>query len=1006
MNSLVDIISYSRDGFAIVKLQFAWDIDSKYTMLHIREKINKINSQFPEEAKRPFIMDFNPSSMPILELVVSSEKILSEFNNFAKDVIKVKFSQIDGVAGAIVSGLPQDAIQIIIDKDKLANYGIEQNEIEKAIKENLQIRSFSNRVKVAYAVHNLTIKFPIHKVNDILEIPIKNRKNVPIRIKDIAQVEKTSLPFYSHVYDDKLPALYISVFKESGTNSIDASKKSLKLIEQLRKDYPNYNFHIIKNQGSFVDQAINSLKQSIGIGAILAFFVIMLFLKKIRYSLIIATIIPVSLLFTFNALFFHNITFNIMTLGGLALGIGLIVDNGIVVLDSIEKRQKQELSNEKNSDESIYKGVKIVRRAIAGSTFTTIAIFFPIVYIKGYTAVLFKEQALAIIYVLLISLFASLTLVPVLFKILNRDKKERITTENRTILKRILQSIFNLFSYIFSFVNRMFLSFFGIIYNMFDKGYEYVEKKYHHYLEYFLNNKNRLFILISIFFIIVFAGYKFILDKQYWPKVPVENIEISITVPAEYPYKIIKEETKRTIDNLLKIGQVKKVITQNYDPYHMDYSSINSVFLKPGFYTIIFSINLEKAIDSKKIERQEFKDAIVLQYSDIEISYPSPLKKEIGNVENKNLIVNFSGKNEEETIQQAKNLKKYLENFTNAEDIMIDDGGVKRVNFYNFNMDIINNYGLSIYNTASELQTSISGKNIGYWQKHGEKIPIMMFIDSAGIKSETEILQEINDPANIPFRNSQLFESKISNKKLERKRVNNKDVISLSAFVNQRNLKSVADEVNEWINNRNDKSVKVFISGESVRTAESFYDLFLTFLIAVIIVYLILSAQFESLLHPINIMLIVPIGVSGAIFSLILFGLSLNVISIIGIVMLIGIGVNDAIIKLDFMVYLRNENKLTLREVIMTASREKFRPIIMTTLTTIVAMLPMAFGFGGNSEINQPLSISIIGGLTFTTVLTLFVTPVVFEIMEGSARKDAKTQRKRRIEPYKAYKEI
>jgi len=981
LNSLLDIVSYSRDGFAIINLQFSWDIEARYTMLRIREKINSIYDTFPTGTKKPFIMDFNPSSMPIMEFVVSGENDISGFNDFAKDVIKTKFPQVDGIAGALISGLPDEGIQIIIDNEKLANYGIQLKDVERAIKDNLPDRSFSNRVKVAYAVHSLTIKFPIHNVQDMLFIPINNSKQVPIKLKNIANVKKSALPFYSHVYNDTSSALFVSVFKESGTNSITASKNALSLIENLKKEFPKYKFNITKDQGSFVDQAISSLQQSIGIGAILAFFVILLFLKNFRYSLIIATVIPVSLLFTFNAMFFHNITFNIMTLGGLALGIGLIVDNGIVVLDSIEKKHKIE-----KNDASIFQGMKQVRRAIIGSTFTTIAIFFPIVYIKGYTAVLFKEQALVIIYVLLISLFASLTLVPVLFKIFSKEKNETKITENKSIIYRIIQSIFRFFSSIFIMISKAFSFFLNPVYKTFDFVYEFVYKKYHQLLEYFLNHKLRLFLFIFLFFIIVLTGYKFLLSKQYWPNVPIDMIEIRVNTSTSYPYQILKKQTKETINNLSNIQNVSFVITKNYDPYSVDYSNINSILAKPGYYTILFSVKLDKAIVKNKIDREKFKKAIILNYNDVKIDYPSPLNKEISSKKNNNFIVNFSGKNEYECLKQVKELEKYLKNNTVAEDITINDGGIKQVYTFNFNMSAINKYGLSTYNTADELQSSISGKQIGYWQENRDKIPIILFTDSVGVKSQSRILQNINDPSNIPLRNSQLFDHEISKKKLERKRVNRKSVISLSAFVNQRYLKRVSDKTNKWINERENKNVKIFISGESVRTARSFYDLFLTFLLAIIIVYLILAAQFESFLHPINIILIVPIGVAGAIFGLILFGLSLNIISIIGMVMLIGIGVNDAIIKLDYMILLSKDKKLSTREIVLIASRDKFRPIIMTTLTTIVAMLPMALGLGGNSEINQPLSISIISGLSFTTILTLFITPAIFEIMSKKNR--------------------
>lgn len=980
-----DILSYSRDGYGIINIQFRWDIDAKYTLLRLREKIDAITDAFPENAERPYIMDFNPGSLPIIQFTFSGNSSLAELSTFAEDVIKPRLSQIDGVASAMITGMPKSAIQIIVDQQKCELYNIDFNNIQSAILANLPDKSFSYEVKVGYARHKLTVEFPIKNLQQMLKLPINNNTNESIPLGSIAEIKQEPIPFYSHNYDNLNPALTISVFKESGANAIDASKIAVDEINRIAGKFPDFKFNIIKNQGEYVSQSMSSLKQSILLGAILAFFIILLFLKDIRYSVILALIIPVSLFFTFNALYLHDITFNIMTLGGLALGIGLIVDNGIVMLDSINKN-----FNPTDIDNSIYLGVKKVSRAIVGSTFTTIAIFFPIIYVKGYAAILFKEQALAIIYVLVVSLLAAITLIPAFFKMsINNKKKEfhKEELQEMFILKRIfmrgVRFLFFLPLYLLSILEKGFSMLLKPFYFIFDFGYNWFEEKYHQLLDFFLEKKHMLFILLAFLVLMTIGGWKFLLIKQYWPEIASDKVEITIDIPGEYPYEIIQKETGNSIKNLKNIGNVRNVSVSTYDPYSGALNSIQTINFTPGFYTIQFFINLEQKIQSKNFKREKYKDAISLPFTQINIQQPSPLQKEISGKKGKNIIVYLESDKEQSKRNAAEMMVNWLNGLESVHEIAINEGGIKQVLTANFKEEILAKYDINPTASAEKLKLITSGTKIGLWQDGSHKIPIYLNANGSGVKSINSIMTKKNNLINLPIRNEQLFNISKTDKKLEHKRVNKKSVISVEAFTPTKNINDLSNKINRWIREHQFENVDIFLSGESQRTAKSFSDLMKAFLLATIIVYLILAAQFESFLHPFNIILTVPIGFIGAILGLLVFGLSLNVISIIGIVMLIGIGVNDAIVKLDYMVYLKQTAKLSTRESVLQTSRDKFRPVMMTTLTTIVAMLPMAFGYGGNAEINQPLAVTIIGGLTFTTILTLFVTPVVFELMEG-----------------------
>ncbi len=978
--ALQELRSHSRDGHAVLTLQFNWDIDVRYTLLRIRDKIDAVYDQFPAGAERPFIMDFNPGSLPILEFTLSGNTDLTSLTAFARDVIRPRFSQIEGVAGALISGMPTDAVQIIMKKSQCDLYGISPAEIEQAVQRNLPDRSFSQRVKLGYAEHALTVEFPIHQIGDMLEMPITNRSGVPITLGKVADIRRVQLPFHAGVYTDTTAALCVSLYKEAGANAIAAARQSVTELNRLSAKHPEFHFQIIKNQGEFVAQAISSLQQSIGLGALLAFFVILLFLKNLRFSLILALVIPVSLLLTCNALFLHNITFNIMTLGGLALGIGLIVDNGIVMLDSIEKSYRTD-----DKDRSIHAGVRRVRRAIAGSTFTTIAIFFPIIYVKGYAAILFKEQALAITYILLISLLAAITLIPSFFKFMvarstGKKNHQEYSAGKANYWSGLIRLLIQGPARLITMIGRGLSILLRPISRLFDRGYHRSESVYHRLLAYFLRHKAQLGVIVLILLIIVLFGYRFFLTAQYWPEVASDRVEIRLEVPAEIPYALIRTDIKKTIRGFLELPRVKEVITRSYDPQTIDRSSVQTVNMSPGYYTIHFTICLKRTITNRHFNRHRFRSVIALPFERITIERPTPLQKEVVGKQSHNLMVYLHAEDIGLRDQLTEKLAGFLSGNTATADITIDRGGIKQVVMATLNRSAYQKYALDSRTAAQGLKTMTSGIRVGWWQTGYHKLPIVLQSDSVGSKSLVKVMQSRYNSGLGLLRNEQLFTTRLQSKKLEHKRVDRKPVIAVSAQVGTRQLQGVIRAVNRWIQQHQHPKVDIFLSDESQKMARSFRDLLEAFLMAAIIVYLILAAQFESFRHPLNIILTVPIGIMGALLGLILFGISLNVISLIGMVMLVGIGVNDAIIKLDYMVLLRQQGQ-TVRKAVLQASRDKYRPVMMTTLTTIAAMLPMALGLGGNSEINQPLAVTIIGGLTFTTILTLFVTPVVFELM-------------------------
>ncbi|PJA54258.1 MAG: hypothetical protein CO167_04820, partial [Candidatus Marinimicrobia bacterium CG_4_9_14_3_um_filter_48_9] len=338
----------------------------------------------------------------------------------ARQVFKPRFSQLDGIASAQLTGAPEPVVQIRIQPEKIRQYQLNPLEVAQNIRRNIPADPVNARVRVGYSEFPLNVDLRLNGLSDFLRMPIETERQA-LRLGDIAKIVSEPLPRQTRTFFDSTRVIGVNLYKEAGGNTVAASESALDLIHLLERQYPDVTITVLKNQGDFVSRAIDGLKQALLLGAVLAFIVILLFLKNFRISLILSLVIPLSLLVTFIVLHLQGITLNIMTLGGMALGIGLILDNGIIVSESIARDAQKNLPGE----QPVISGTTKVGRAIVGATLTTIAIFFPIIYVRGYASILFRNQAAALIYMLLISLYTALTLLPAAIHSFVTNKKTR-----------------------------------------------------------------------------------------------------------------------------------------------------------------------------------------------------------------------------------------------------------------------------------------------------------------------------------------------------------------------------------------------------------------------------------------------------------------------------------------------------------------------------------------------------------------------------------------------------
>jgi|GEM_PF-723122 len=986
-----DIVSSSREGVSYVEAQFHWNIDFQFTLLRIREKTDAILNRFPAGTERPFILDFNPNSAPVMELAVhSSQMELSGLSEFTRDVLQPRFAQTEGIASALALGTADPVVQICLKPKKIAQYNLDPAQIINAIRQNLPGNSLSSRVLVGYAEYPLTVNIQVKHLKDFLNMPLAGA-NRSLHLGDIASIVRQPLPQRTRTYLDTTRVIGLNLYKEAGANTVRATQNAQALIQTLRNQYSGIRFTLLKDQGKFVRQSIHSLQQAIAIGALLAFLVLLLFLKQFRLSVILVLAIPVSLLVTFIALHLQHISLNIMSLGGLALGIGLIVDNGIVVTESVAR----ETENPAEPQPALT-GTSKVARAITGATITTIAIFFPIIYVRGYASVLFQNQALTLTYTLLISLFTSLTLLPTAIHSMIRSRRDtsvqpetepKFGRESR-LRSRITRIWWAGFHKVFTLGYRAVRwcpwrlgKLFSPVNLGFDRIYNWIESIYHRILLRALNHKPVAGILAFILMLGAFWAYSG-LTREYWPRTPSRIVQVDVKVPTTVPYRDLLNNVQASIRSLQRLPGTRHVYSTISDPREMTSTGAYTTEENAGYYDLTFTLFHEQPITTIDRIQQQILTKLPLNTTHIAVTITRPFREEFASLGHKNFIVYVSGNSSTQLQAQAENVQTYLRKNPDCQNISLELGNNMPTMILRPQLARLRQYGMQTVVLADVLSQQSKGNQVGNWRNGSQKIPVYLLWESPEPKSLAHLLSVSNhtrSTGNIPLSHLVTFNARKTTSDIIR--VNRKRVLAVEADVAPHRLPTVVKRFRDWVKHRETSGVRIQVAGESRRIAGSFRELGTAFILAVLLVYLILAAQFESVIHPFNIILTVPMGLVGAMFGLVIFQQTLNVVALIGIVMLIGIGVNDAIIKVDYINYLRNQENLPLREAILKTSAEKFRPVIMTSLTTIVAMLPLLFGLGNNA-MNKPLAATIIGGLTFTTMLTLIYTPVLYELFE------------------------
>jgi multidrug efflux pump subunit AcrB len=955
VSNIKNIQSISQEHVSIIILEFAETTNMDSVLLEMREKLDMVEGYLPDGVGSPMILKLNPDMMPIMNMSLSFEnKTITEATTLIEDEILPRLERIPGVASISVEGTAQNEIHIKLKDAEFAQ--MEQtiqymNDNRPAGQPALP----SATELIEMMIKGQNISMPIGSVNDqdidyLVRVGDKLKSIEELReltifgtfkLKDVADVDFVNIDDQSYSKVNGEHAITLNVQKQNNYSTTEVAELLNAQLDQIEKDYPEANLVILLDQAEYINLSINSVLNNLIYGGILAVIILFLFLRQIKPTIIIALAIPISVMAAFILIYFSGITLNVISMGGLALGIGMLVDNSIVVIENIYRLRSEGASMR----EAAVKGASQVAGAIMASTLTTVAVFLPIVFLKGLTADIFKEMALTITYSLGASLVIALTVVPSLSSKMMPEKKE---------VKK-------------------------------DSFLDKIKAGYTRILKFSLRYKKST-LLVSLVLLVVTAFFSFRVGTEFFPASATTQLSVSVELEEGTRF----ETTAAALDEV-----VEKIMTlEDVEYVGASIGGGAMSMLGGGGGTSSGSINVLLKENAKK-SFSEVADDIRDLTKDLDYTVNvNESGQDMSAMGGSGISVLVKGQDLEQLEAVATDLANKIAAIRGAVDV---SNGVSKTApelKITVDKDKAAQSGVTVGTVmgilASQLQDAqaISQLNIN-GREYDIKIPKTTELTLEQIENLPVGLSQagpvlLKDIADIDP-NAVGFGSI--------NRMNQSRYLNVTGSVaDGYNTGKVGTEVEELVNNYDTpEGITLEVSGEQEQINSALGDLTLALLLGVVLIYMIMAAQFQSLRYPFIVMFTIPLAFTGGFLGLLITQTPISVVSLIGLIILTGIVVNNGIVLVDYINQLKEEG-LSTYDAIIEAGNTRLRPIFMTALTTILALSTMALGIGEGAEMMQPMAITTIGGLLYATLLTLVVVPVIYAGLDRVKTKKIKSE--------------
>ncbi len=934
---LKNIISTSKKDRAIVSLEFEPGTNMDFAALEVREKFSRIKNKLPKEIEKPVIAHYQESDYPVMILSLVSDKYTPEYiRRIVDERLKERLLRINGVANVDVRGGRERKILVEVDKDRLEAHNLSINKVISLLNLN-NLTLLTGKIEKRRNKYLIRTMGEFKTINDIKMLPILlSPQKTIVRLKDIADVKDSYLEPQSYARLNRKPTVNLYIQKESTANTVKVSTLLSKELKQIKKVIPkNIDIVTVSDQAIFIKDSIRTVRKTIIYGAVLAIIILFIFLKDIKHTLIIALVIPLSVVITFSLMYFKRLSINIMTLSGLALGIGMLVDNGIVVLENIIKKRKNATKTNEGAKNAAVEGAKEMLRAIVAGTLTTIVVFIPIAFINKQVQILYIGLSLTVVFALLSSLFVALTLVPLLSSQIPFLTSSYKNLSNLNTPKSV-KNIFNLITY------RKSLSY------IFRKRYTFI------------------FVSIGLFILSVFIYTKF-LPKELIGTTEQNEFTIFVELPSgtklEISDKVVKE-VEKLLNSIPEIKKVVKTVSSRVE----------------GWSSKIYVDVLPKSQRARTIK--DIMDELRPKVKQIGRIYDAFIYFSEPQASNE-VVINVFGHNYNILRDIAVNIGKMMGGISGLADIKLRYRPGRPEIQINVDKLRASYFGLHVKDIAETTHALMRGLRATYFSTETTQVETIARLEKRFRKKFKDVrnLTVVSpiDKALIPL--SQVADFKFSLSPSEIWHKNKVRMIQVSANRGHLHLSTVINLIKNKIKDTHFPKDYYFEFGsdynQMIKNEKEFK---FALVVTVLLVFMVLASLFESYWQPLIIMISVPLASIGAVLALFATKKAVNMGVFIGMIMLGGIVVNNSIILVDRINVLRK--KTSLFKSLLQASQDRLRPIMMTTFTTILGLIPMALDKSEGANLWSPLAITVIGGLITSTALTLFILPSVYGIFE------------------------
>ena len=963
VSNVKTIKSFSREGISVVTIEFEWGTNIDFAAQDLRDQIGIFKDYLPQDVDEPIVFKFDVSMMPISAYTLSGDISKERLKSVAEDVIKPKLERIDGVASVMLFGTYNKEVRILLDPKKINAFGIDPQQIQMALMFN-NINMPAGHIVKRNKEYLLRTYGEFKSIKEIGNIVIGMTKDYkPIYIRDIAKVQFDYQERRTASFVNGKKAIWLMLSKESGANTVNVMKKVLKEQKEIEKLIPkDTKLDLMFDMSDMIRKIISKTGNNALVGAIFAIIFIFLFLRSWRPTLAISIAIPLSIIATFIAMYAAGYTLNLMTMVGLTLGVGMLVDNSVVVIENIFRL----IESGENRITAASKGATQVGMAITASTLTTVAVFFPVLFIPGIVGQLSRGLALTVSFSLLASLFVALTIVPVIAA--NLFKKEKNAGVEAT------------------------------------KWFKKLKNVYEKTLRWVLNHKTITVLATIIIFALSLGLYPFI-GGEFMPKMDQPFAQIFFSLPQGTTIDetaALGNELSSVLDGHPDVEMVGMMVgTETQDKGNIGMSSTSPTNVNEGTIFIRFKIREKRPI---KMSTEQMIDMIRKKFPKLKNSKFIVLdmsSQMTGGGEQNDIAVKIYGDNLEKLNQFSKIIADTMRNTEGLTDVDISiRPGTPEMRII-VDKDKCARLGLTAAQVGNAIKTYTLGTFAGRYTDKDKQIDIIIELPEKYRDNLSKILTLpviTKTGASVPLSQVAHIAETVGPTEIQREEQKRK--ISITASVSKGyNLQKTTARIKKKLDKIYKSAIwetgyTYDIGGQYSQMKDLFKWMIIAALVAFLLVYMVMASQFESFLHPFVIMFTQPLAIIGVFWALFISGNTFSLPSLMGVVILIGIVVNNGIVLVDFINQLRRREGMPKDEAIVKAGTIRLRPVLITALTTIVGMLPMALSTSQGSEMRAPMAMAIIGGLTTATFLTLLVIPVIYSVLEKVSVKTKQSAKK------------